>query len=64
MYVLSEAHFHNEAAAIERLEAIVWPKGPFCPRCGGFARQAQLRFANDNTSETTGDVQETEDNSA
>jgi transposase-like protein len=36
--ILSEAHFHNEAAAIARLEAIVWPQGPFCPRCGGCDR--------------------------
>jgi transposase-like protein len=38
MSILSEPHFHNEAAAIARLEAIVWPNGPFCPRCGGFDR--------------------------
>jgi transposase-like protein len=38
MSILSEPHFHNEAAAIARLEAIVWPKGPYCPRCGGFDR--------------------------
>src|ERR1700726_3133434 len=38
MSILSEPHFHNEAAAIARLEAIVWPDGPFCPRCGGFDR--------------------------
>jgi transposase-like protein len=36
--ILSEPHFHNEAAAIARLEAIVWPDGPHCPRCGGFDR--------------------------
>ena len=38
MSILSAPHFHNEAAAIARLEAIVWPQGPFCPRCGGFDR--------------------------
>ena len=38
MSLLSQPHFHNEAAAIARLEAIVWPQGPFCPRCGGFDR--------------------------
>lgn len=36
--VLSQPHFHNEAAAIARLEAIVWPEGVHCPRCGGFDR--------------------------
>jgi len=34
MSILSEPHFHNEEAAYERLEAIVWPKGPVCPHCG------------------------------
>ena len=38
MSILSQPHFHNEAAAISRLEAIVWPEGPHCPRCGGFDR--------------------------
>jgi transposase-like protein len=38
MSVLSQPHFHNEAAAIARLEAIVWPQGAHCPRCGGFDR--------------------------
>ena len=34
MSVLSEPHFHDEAAAVARLEAIVWPNGPVCPHCG------------------------------
>jgi transposase-like protein len=38
MSLLSQPHFHSEAAAIARLEALVWPQGPFCPRCGGFDR--------------------------
>src|SRR5580700_6639248 len=38
MSILSEPHFHNEVAAIAWLEAIVWPKGAYCPRCGGFDR--------------------------
>src|SRR3984957_12546482 len=38
MSILSQAHFHNEAAAIARLEAIVWPNGPVCPHCGGIDR--------------------------
>jgi transposase-like protein len=38
MSLLSQPHFHNEAAAIARLEGIVWPNGPHCPRCGGFDR--------------------------
>jgi transposase-like protein len=38
MSILSQPHFHNEAAARERLEMIVWPRGPYCPKCGGFDR--------------------------
>jgi len=34
MSILSERHFHDEEAAYERLEAIVWPNGPTCPHCG------------------------------
>ncbi len=32
--VLSEPYFHDEAAAFEALERIVWPNGPTCPHCG------------------------------
>jgi transposase-like protein len=38
MSILSQPHFHNEEAAVARLEALVWPQGPVCPRCGGFDR--------------------------
>jgi len=38
MSILSAPHFHNKAAAFAQLEAIVWPDGPFCPKCGGFDR--------------------------
>ena len=38
MSILTQSHFHNEAAAIARLEAIVWPNGPICPHCGGVDR--------------------------
>jgi transposase-like protein len=43
MSILSAAHFHNETAARERLEQIVWPTGPFCPKCGGFDRITTVR---------------------
>ena len=42
MSILSEPHFHCEAAAVERLEAIVWPSGPVCPKCGGL-RNTQIK---------------------
>jgi transposase-like protein len=32
--VFQEPYFQDETAAFERLEAIVWPKGPVCPHCG------------------------------
>jgi transposase-like protein len=34
MSILSRPYFHDEAAAYEKLESIVWPQGPFCPHCG------------------------------
>ena len=41
--VLSDAHFHNEAAAYKFVEARVWPEGPVCPHCGGVERIAKLK---------------------
>jgi transposase-like protein len=38
MSVLLSPWFHNEAAAVARLEAIGWPNGPICPHCGGMDR--------------------------
>lgn len=32
---LSDPRFHNEQAAIDYLEAKLWPQGPVCPKCGG-----------------------------
>ena len=32
--VLEAAHFHNEEAAFEYVEARLWPSGPTCPHCG------------------------------
>lgn len=34
MSVLNHPHFHDEAAAFEMVESIVWPNGPVCPHCG------------------------------
>lgn len=34
MSILNSPHFHDEAAAVEKLESIVWPEGPVCPKCG------------------------------
>lgn len=41
--VLTQAHFHDEAAAFEVVESIVWPNGPVCPHCGGKERIYELK---------------------
>jgi transposase-like protein len=40
--VLSDKHFHDEAAAYEFVEARVWPNGPICPHCGGVDRIGKM----------------------
>ena len=32
--ILSADHFHNEQAAFDYVEAMLWPEGPTCPHCG------------------------------
>jgi transposase-like protein len=38
MSILSAPHFHDEAAAFERVEKVLWPQGPVCHHCGGMGR--------------------------
>ena len=38
MSILSKPYFHDEAAALAKLEEIVWPSGPICPHCGNTER--------------------------
>jgi transposase-like protein len=38
MSILAHPRFHNEAAAVAHLEAMLWPDGPICPHCGGIDR--------------------------
>jgi len=38
--ILSEAHFHSEAAAYAFVEARLWPDGPVCPHCGATKERA------------------------
>lgn len=40
--VLSDKHFHDEAAAYRFVEARVWPNGPICPHCGGVERIGRM----------------------
>lgn len=35
MSVLSRPYFHNEQAAFDFVEGIIWANGPVCPHCGG-----------------------------
>lgn len=43
MSILNKAYFHDEAAAFEKLESILWPEGPVCPHCGGKERIYTLK---------------------
>ncbi|HTJ58585.1 MAG TPA: transposase [Devosiaceae bacterium] len=42
MSVLSKPYFHDEAAAFEHVEAMLWPEGPVCPHCGSVAKPYKL----------------------
>lgn len=41
--IISSPHFHNEAAAYEFVESIIWPDGPVCPHCGGKTRISKMQ---------------------
>ena len=43
MSALSAPFFHDEAAAFEKLESIVWPQGPVCPHCGAMSRITRVK---------------------
>ena len=43
MSAFSAPHFHDEAAAIAKLETIIWPNGPVCPHCGETKRTGALK---------------------
>jgi len=43
MSSLSAAHFHDEEAAYEFIEARVWPNGATCPKCGERARVNKMQ---------------------
>lgn len=43
--VLSDKHFHDEAAAYRFVEKRVWPQGPVCPHCGGVERISKMKGA-------------------
>ena len=43
MSVLSAPHFHDEHAAIARLESILWPHGPVCPHCANSKKVYEIK---------------------
>jgi transposase-like protein len=40
---LNVAHFGNEDAAIEYVEARLWPNGPVCPHCGTVGEATRMK---------------------
>ncbi|MER8391914.1 IS1595 family transposase [Mesorhizobium sp. M1340] len=43
MSVLSRPYFHDEAAAFEHVEAMLWPQGPVCHHCGSMEKHYALK---------------------
>ena len=43
MSILSKPYFHNEEAAFEHLEKLLWPEGPHCPHCGSLDRISKIK---------------------
>jgi transposase-like protein len=43
MSVLSRPYFHDEEAAFQHLENLLWPDGPVCPHCGGMDRISKIK---------------------
>jgi len=40
--IISSPHFHNEQAAYDFIEGILWPNGPICPHCGSRERISKM----------------------
>jgi len=40
--IISAPCFHNEQAAYEFVEGMLWPDGPVCPHCGGYERIGKM----------------------
>jgi transposase-like protein len=40
--IIDSPHFHNEEAAYEFVESIIWPDGPTCPHCRGKERISKM----------------------
>jgi transposase-like protein len=40
--ILDRPYFHDEIAAYQMLESIIWPDGPVCPHCGSIGSARRL----------------------
>lgn len=43
MSILSAPYFHDEQAAFERVEKVIWPDGPVCHHCGCTGRISAIK---------------------
>src|SRR5712691_11135200 len=43
MSILSKRYFHNESAAFDHMEKILWSQGPVCPHCGVIGNATKLQ---------------------
>lgn len=43
MSILGKPYFHDETAAYEKLESILWYDGPICPHCGGLEKAYKIK---------------------
>ncbi len=43
MIVLSKPYFHDEKAAFDFVEGIIWPQGPSCPKCRAVDRITAIK---------------------
>ena len=43
MSILNRPYFHDQVAAYEKLESILWVDGPVCPHCGGLEKAYKIK---------------------
>lgn len=43
MSILNKPWLHDQAAAFDYLESVLWPNGPVCPHCGGVERISKIK---------------------
>jgi transposase-like protein len=48
--ILDEPYFRDELAAHEKLEQLVWPRGPVCPHCGALNDAGRMRSRHARTA--------------